>query len=164
MFGLVMTFILLTELIKQQSGPIYENHMKPNEKWKKSISFEFFTGNGSGDTEGHWIWQSRCLWMLPVCSGCRIRWYSKKSQNLEVIMSPRKRSSQKWCFYRIKTTNRKDENDRKDHEKISCFHQNLSLWWYLPLKLMFSWKPGFSFSVRLINFIMKSCSGSRVPR
>ena len=28
----------------------------------------------------------------------------------------------------------------------------------------FSWKPGFSFSVRLIHFISESCSGSRVPR
>ena len=96
-----------------------------------------FTENGSGDTEGDWFWKSGCLWMLPVCSGCRISRYSEKSQNPEVVISPRKRFSQKWCFYGTKTTNRKDGNDRKDHEKISCFHQNLILWWYLLIKLMF---------------------------
>ena len=31
------------------------------------------------------------------------------------------------CFYFIKTTNRKDENDRKDHENMSCVHQSLIL-------------------------------------
>ena len=45
----------------------------------------------------------------------------------------------------IETTNRKDGNDRKDHEKISCVHQNLTLWWYLLVNLMFVMKPAFSF-------------------
>ena len=30
-------------------------------------------------------------------------------------------------FIILKTTSRKDGNDRKDHEKISCFHKNLIL-------------------------------------
>ena len=103
----------------------------------KSVSVRFFTENGSGDAEGDWFWKSGCLWMLPVCSGCRISWYSESSQKPEVLISPRKRFSQKWCVYCIKTTNRKDGNDRKDHEKISWFHQNFILWWYLPVKFMF---------------------------
>ena len=72
----------------------------------------FLTGNGSGDTEGDWFWNSGCLWMLPVCSGCQISRYSEKSQNPKIVIFPRKRFSQKWCFYYTKITNRKDQNDR----------------------------------------------------
>ena len=36
-------------------------------------------------------------------------------------------SRTKICFHYTETTHRKDEDDRKDHEKISCVHQNLIL-------------------------------------
>ena len=61
----------------------------------------------------------------------------KNRKNPKVVISPRRRFSHKWWFHFVKTTNRKDGNHRKDHEKISCFHQNLISWWYLQINFLF---------------------------
>ena len=121
-------------------------------KQKQQIDL-FLTANGSGDTEGYWFCKSGCFWMLPVLSGCRISRYSEKSQNLEIAVSPRKRFSQKVCFYCIKATSRKDQNYRNNHTKISFFHKNLTLWWCLPVKSMFFFHENqhFRFSVWLTH-------------
>ena len=50
-----------------------------------------------------------------------------KNRKTRKLLFIRERFSHKIVLYRNKTTNRKDGNDRKDHEKISCFHQNLTL-------------------------------------
>ena len=106
--------------------------------------------------------------MLLVCSGCRISRYSEKSQNPEVVIPPRKRFSQKWCFDGIETTVRKDGNARKDHEKISCSHQNIILWRYSPVNFMFCTKTRiFVFLYGKLTFswhhvLVRGCLGRRL--
>ena len=51
------------------------------------------------------------------------KWIFNKNQ--EVLISSRKRFSQKRTFYGIKTTNRPDQNDRKKRAKISWFHKKV---------------------------------------
>ena len=63
--------------------------------------------------------------------GFRMRWvaelqdFHKTLENWKALISWRKRFSQKRVFYGIKTTNRPAQNDRKDREKISCFHEKV---------------------------------------
>ena len=66
-----------------------------------------------------WWYVRRSIWVHFVP-----KWTFDK--NREVLISSRKRFSQKRTFYCVKTTNRPDQNDRKKRAKISWFHQKLS--------------------------------------
>ena len=62
-----------------------------------------------------------------VCLGIGFRMrFHEMFKKREVLISLRKRFSQKRMFYCIKTTNRPDQNDRKKRKNISCFHQKVS--------------------------------------
>ena len=50
-----------------------------------------------------------------------------KNHKSRKLLFLRENGFRKNVFFLIKTTNRKDQNDRKNHTKISCFHKNLTL-------------------------------------
>ena len=101
--------------------------------------------------------------------------YAQNAGSADILKIAKPRSSdfsEKTVFannrlYRVKTTNRKDGNDRKDHEEIKCCHQNMNLRWYLPINFMFLRNPGSSIFCTAYSFhhvIMFWLEGAEVER
>ena len=102
---------------------------------KNEFRWSFYGKWVGGYREGL-VLEIRMLVNASGIPGCGISRYSEKSQNPEAVISSRKRYSLKWCFYDNRTTNRKDGNDRKVQEKMSRFHQKITLCWFLQVKFL----------------------------
>ena len=99
---------------------IYGNSIKPNKQ--KTMYFLRKMGRGIPREIGFGSPDAcECFRYAPDAGSADIL------QNPEVVISTRNGFRTNNVFYYIKTTNRKEGNDRKDHEKISCVHQHLIL-------------------------------------
>merc|ERR1711966_421400 len=105
---------------------IYGNSIKPQEKTKTTNQVDF---------DGKWVGGYR--WGIGFGSPdvCECFRYAPDAGSADILKNHKTRKlrflrengfRKNNVFYCIKTTNREDQNDRKNHTKISCFHKNLT--------------------------------------
>ena len=106
-------------------------------------------GSGTGDMDSGFRMPGN---RFPDALDVWIIRFLRNSQNREVLVSWRKRFSGKSLFYNRKRTNRPDQNDRKDREKISCFDKNDTGHCFYELNSCFTWKMQFPIFFIITSF------------